>query len=333
MKDRRSQYDISNTIDISDAYQVQQAVLDVFSDVYPTFNRQALQQAFEDCNKLFDGEHPDYLPCDTLYHDKQHTMDMTLALSRLINGHDRTVTKDERIGADRAVLGIITALYHDSGYMRRKHDHKHHNGAEYTLTHVSRSAEYLKRYFHKINLGEFSQTSANMVHYTGLEVAPAQIRLPDEKTHKVGHMLGTSDLIAQMSDRCYLEKCYQRLYIEFVLAGIAVQVDKNGKEHIIYDSAEDLLRKTPGFFEREIKIRLDKLFNKVYEYETAYFKGKHSYIQGVYQNLEQLQKILKSNDFSTLNRRPPENYGTENFPGLEEYLNMYPQQKGVFKAR
>ena len=333
MTERRSQYDISNTIDISDAYQVQQAVLDVFADVYPTFNRQTIQRAFEDCNKLFEGEHPDYLPCDTLYHDKQHTMDMTLALSRLINGHDRSVTKDERIGPDRAMLGIITALYHDSGYMRRTHDRKHHNGAEYTLTHVSRSAEYLKRYLHKINMGELAQHSANMVHYTGLEVAPAHIRLPDEKTHKVGHMLGTSDLIAQMSDRCYLEKCYQRLYIEFVLAGIAVQIDEQGKEHIIYESAEDLLRKTPGFFEREIKIRLDKLFNKVYEYETAYFKGEFSYIQGVYQNLEQLQKILATNNFEILNRKPPENYGTENFPGLEEYLNQYPQQKGLFKAR
>ena len=333
MKDRRSQYDISNTVDISDAYQVQQAVLGVFDDVYPTFNRQALQRAFEDCNKLFDGEHPDYLPCDTLYHDKQHTMDMTLALSRLINGHDSSVAKNERIGPDRAVIGIITALYHDSGYMRRKYDRKHHNGAEYTLTHVSRSAEFLKRYLHKINLGEYSHISANMVHYTGLEVSPTHIRLPDEKTHMVGHMLGTSDLIAQMSDRCYLEKCYQRLYIEFVLAGIAVQVDAQGKEHIIYDSPEDLLRKTPGFFEHEIKIRLDKLFNKVYEYENTYFKEKFSYIQGVYQNLKLLEKILETNDFSILNRRPPENYGTENFPGLEEYLNQHPQQKGLYTAR
>ena len=55
---RRSQYDISNTIDISDAYQVQQAVLDVFADVYPAFNREPLQRGFEDCNKLFDGDHP-----------------------------------------------------------------------------------------------------------------------------------------------------------------------------------------------------------------------------------------------------------------------------------
>ncbi|MCW8830817.1 MAG: hypothetical protein OQK32_04755, partial [Gammaproteobacteria bacterium] len=317
---------------VSDTFQVQQTVLDIFADIYPSFKREVLQKAFDDCNQLFEGEHPDYLPCDTFYHDKQHTMDMTLALARLINGHERSVTKDEHIGADRAVLGIITALYHDSGYMRRKHDYRHHNGAEYTLTHVSRSAEYLKRYFYKINLGEFSQISANMVHYTGLEVAPSHIRLPDQQTHLVGHMLGTADLIAQMSDRCYLEKCRERLYVEFVLAGIAVQVDKAGKEHVIYESAEDLLRKTPAFFEREVMIRLDKLFNKVYQYENIHFDGKHSYIKTVYQNQEYLEKVLKTNDFSLLRRKPPENYGTKTFVGLEEYLDQYPQQKGLFKA-
>jgi len=333
MSKRRSQYDISNTVDVSDAYQVQQTVLDTFADIYPSFKRKVLQKAFDDCNQLFEGEHPDYLPCDTFYHDKQHTMDMTLALSRLIHGHECSVAKDEHIGSERAVLGIITALYHDAGYIRRKHDHRHHNGAEYTLTHVSRSAEYLKRYFHKINMGELAQVSANMVHYTGLEVAPSHIRLPDQKTHLVGHMLGTSDLIAQMSDRCYLEKCRDRLYIEFVLAGIAVQVDKNGKEHIIYESGEDLLRKTPAFFEREVMIRLDKLFNKVYEYENTYFDGQHSYIKNVYQNQERLEKMLKTNDFSLLRRKPPENYGTKTFVGLDEYLDQYPQQKGLFKAR
>ena len=35
----------------------------------------------------------------------------------------------------------------------------------------------------------------------------------------VGHLLGTADMIAQIADRCYLEKCRDRLYAEFVLGG------------------------------------------------------------------------------------------------------------------
>jgi hypothetical protein len=327
MKERRSQYDVTNQVNVSEVPDVLATVLDVFADVYPQFDHSTLKKAFEDCHKLFEGENPDYLPCDTLYHDKQHTMDMTLALARLINGHERTVSKLDRIGAERALIGIITALYHDSGYLRKIHDHHHHNGAEYTLIHVSRSADYLKRYFHKINLGQHSQISGNMVHYTGLEVAPDQIRLPDEKTHLVGYMLGTADFIAQMSDRCYLEKCRDRLYPEFVLGGVAVQVDEHGKERVIYESAEDLLRKTPAFYEHEVEDRLNKLFNQVYNYEQAHFDGQRNYIHALGQNQAYLKKVLEKNDFSLLQREPPENYGTRNFPSLDEYLNQHPQKK------
>ncbi|PCI07866.1 MAG: hypothetical protein COB77_03695 [Gammaproteobacteria bacterium] len=146
---------------------------------------------------------------------------MTLALARLINGHERrSVAKDERIGPERAVIGIITALYHDSGYIRYEHDHHHFNGAEYSPIHISRGAALLKRYLHKINMGEYAPIAAGMVPYTGYEIAPENIRLPDTKWHLMGYMLGTADLIAQMSDRCYLEKCRDRLYPEFVLGGL-----------------------------------------------------------------------------------------------------------------
>lgn len=333
MRDRRSQYDVTNQVNVSEVPDVLAAVLDVFADVYPKFDQSALKKAFEDCHKLFEGENPDYLPCDALYHDKQHTMDMTLALARLINGHERTVSKSDQIGAERALIGIVTALYHDSGYLRKIHDHHHHNGAEYTLIHVSRSAEYLKRYFHKINLGQHAQISGQMVHYTGLEVAPSQIRLPDEKTHLVGHMLGTADLIAQMSDRCYLEKCRDRLYPEFVLGGIAIQVDEHGKEHVVYESAEDLLRKTTAFYEHEINDRLNKLFKQVYNYEQAHFDGQRKYIHALGQNQAYLKKVLEKDDFSLLSRKPPENYGTRNFPGLDEYLNQHPQRKTLRQTR
>ena len=300
MRDRRSQYDVTNQVDVSEVPDVLAAVLDIFADVYPKFDRSNLKKAFEDCHKLFEGEHPDYLPCDTLYHDKQHTMDMTLALTRLINGHERTASKSEQIGAERALIGVITALYHDSGYLRNIHDHRHHNGAEYTLIHVSRSAEYLKRYFHKINLGQHSQISSQMVHYTGLEVAPSHIRLPDEKTHLVGHMLGTADLIAQMSDRCYLEKCRDRLYPEFELGGMTHQQLPDGSQHVVYSSAEDLLLKTPAFIKSTIDQRLDGHFDGLYHHVKAHFGGRNLYMEALENNCRHLEKLIAENDPSLL---------------------------------
>lgn len=327
MRERRSTYDITDDVQLTSADNVCQAVCTIFRSAFNHFNEAVLKQAFDDCERLFEGDYPYYLPCDTLYHDKQHTMDMTLALARLINGHERSVAKDERLGAERAVVGTITALYHDSGYIRHEHDDHHFNGAEYTPIHVSRGADFLKRYLHKVNLGEYAQLAANMVHYTGYEITPADIRLPDEKWHLIGHMLGTADLIAQMSDRCYLEKCRDRLYPEIVLGGMSVKVDAQGNERVLYESGEDLLRKTPSFYENEVENRLNVLFNKAYTFEIAHFEGEKHYINGLGKNQARLKKLLAAEDFSMLRRRPPENYGTKNFPGLETYLNEHPLKK------
>ncbi|MGB5396771.1 MAG: hypothetical protein WBN96_06445 [Gammaproteobacteria bacterium] len=328
MRERRSNFDVTNQVDLSGAAPVCDAVVDIIRSMYPKADLGSLKQAFEDVHRLFNGEYPTYLPCDTLYHDQQHTLDMTLAICRLINGHDRTVAEEDRIGVERTTLGIITALFHDSGYIRHEQDHHHFNGAEYTLVHVSRSADFLKRYMHKIGLGEQAQNAAQMVHYTGYEVSPSLIRLPDAKTHLVGHMLGTADLIAQMSDRCYLEKCRDRLYPEFVLGGLAVQVDDKGKETVIYGSGEDLLRKTPAFYSHEVENRLNKLFGEVYNYEIAHFDGKRRhYITALGKNQARLKHVLTVDDFSMLRRNPPENYGTRNFPGLEAFFDMHPNQQ------
>lgn len=327
MRERRSDYDITDEVALTNADSVRKAVFSIFHSAFGQFNQNALKQAFDDCERLFEGDYGTYLPCDTLYHDKQHTLDMTLALARIINGHERSVAKKERIGPDYAVIAIITALYHDSGYIRHKSDHLHFNGAEYTTVHVSRSAEFIKRYLHKINLGEYAQVAASMVHYTGYEIAPENIRLPNEKLHMLGHMLGTADLVAQMSDRCYLEKCRDRLYPEFVLGGLATRTDDVGNEIVIYESGEDLLRKTPRFYEVEVENRLNKLFNSVYNFEMAHFDGERKYIRQLGKNQAFLMKVLARNDFSLLTRDPPENYGTRNFPGLDVYLDLHPLKK------
>lgn len=326
MKNRRSEYDVTNTVNVTDAYTVFQAVCDIFKQAYGAFNKCALERAFSDFDDLFKGEYDTYQACDTLYHDIQHSLDMSLALARLIDGHDRTVTGENKIGPERAVIAIIAALFHDSGYLRHRHDYRHNNGAEYTVTHISRSSNFLKKYMVKAGLSEHALTAANMVHYTGYEMPYDQILLPDDLMHLAGHMLGTADLIAQMADRCYLEKCRDRLYTEFVLAGIAVQLDDNGNEKVMYESGEDLLRKTPVFYEMEVEKRLNGIFNGVYNYEKEHFDGKRYYIDAVGLNQAHLQRMIKSGNMNQLNRVPPSNHGVNTFPGLDAYLDDNPQQ-------
>ncbi|MCW9047171.1 MAG: hypothetical protein OQK46_03755 [Gammaproteobacteria bacterium] len=311
MKSRQSQYDVSNTIKVTDSQAVCDAVCDIFHSCYLATDDSCIRQAFEDFDNLFEGHYSGFNACDTFYHDKQHTLDMTLALARLIDGHERQRDRVHTFGAKLTSLAIITALFHDSGYIRKTNDQKFHNGAQYTAVHVSRSANFLHNYLHLIGMPELADISANMVHYTGYEVPPDQIKLPDEKLHLLGYMLGTADLIAQMSDRCYLEKCKERLFPEFELGGMTTGKDKTGKSVVLFESAEDLLEKTPVFYNSEVKGRLNNLFLQVYKYAEAHFGNNNLYLEYLDKNIEHVESLIAANSLDTLRRLPPENPGSK----------------------
>ena len=125
-------------------------------------------------------------------------------------------------------MALVTSLFHDAGYIREFDDRQHRNGAEFTLYHVTRSARFLARFLPTIGMESWVPISTRIVHFTGYEVKLSQIQLADPRDRKLGHLLGTADLIAQMADRCYLEKCRDRLYPEFVLGGIAAAPGSDG---------------------------------------------------------------------------------------------------------
>lgn len=144
MNNRHSQYDVSNTVNVSNSQAVCNAVCDIFHSCYLAADDSKIRQAFEDFDNLFEGHYQGFNACDTYYHDKQHTLDMTLAMARLIDGHERQSDRHHTFGAKLTTLSIITALFHDSGYIRKTDDQKHHNGAQYTRIHVSRSATFYR---------------------------------------------------------------------------------------------------------------------------------------------------------------------------------------------
>src|SRR5262249_15856410 len=155
---------------------------------------------------------------------------------------------DARLGGERVVAGLIVALFHDVGYLRRVgEDEASRNGAEFTRTHVSRGARFLAEYLPNTTLSRWSPIATEIVHFTGYQLPFPQIKVSDPRDVSLGHMIGTADMIAQMSDRCYLEKCRDRLYAEFVLGGVALPISSNGGRQVKYASGLDLLRQTPEF--------------------------------------------------------------------------------------
>ncbi|TVQ48689.1 MAG: hypothetical protein EA371_05070 [Gammaproteobacteria bacterium] len=306
LQERRSEYDVTNTVRVSDVAEVRDAVLALFSQHWPKTPIDGLWLAFHDFQRLFDGETAGYAGCDTSYHDRQHTLDMVLAMARLLVGYERACSPDECLGPERATMGLITALFHDAGYVRHlERDALAETGAEFTVNHVSRSAQFLRGYLPSIGLGAQADIAAQIVHYTGYEMNLDQIELDDPRDCLTGHLLGTADLIAQMADRGYLEKCRDRLFPEFVLGGVAVRQDAHGGVEIAYRSGRDLLRRTFEFYEESAKHRLVVTFSRAYRYLELVFDGHNPYMEFIQHNLEHLARVLREDAWHLLRRQPP----------------------------
>lgn len=304
-QDRRNDYDVTNTVQVSNPAAVRNAVHELFSKTFPGAPFDKLWLAFYDFERLFAGRYPGYTGCDTTYHDMQHTLDMTLALARLLSGYERSVEPPDRLGAARAQMAIITSLFHDSGYIRHEtRDKDFTNGAEFTLYHVSRSADFLRRYLPELGLAKDVGVASMIVHFTGYELDLDHIELEDPRDVICGHLIGTADLIAQMADRCYLEKCRDHLYGEFVVGGVAVE-NASPSEYIVrYKSGEDLLRKTPMFYQQVMRERLHSKFNRVYRYIEVLYDGRNPYIEAIRNNISHLVRVIESGDWSLLRRQP-----------------------------
>jgi hypothetical protein len=156
-----------------------------------------------------------------------------------------------------------------------------------------------------IGMADWVEVATQIVHFSGYEVPFAKIHVEDWRDRKVGHLLGTADLIAQMADRCYLEKCRDRLYPEFVLAGVASGRTASGEVQVRYGSGLDLLRKTPDFVDKTKQDRLDGAFGAVYHHVEILFDGQNPYMLAIQQHLDFLDHLLKTEDWPLLRRNPP----------------------------
>jgi len=301
---RGNEYDVSCRINTTDPGAVNEEVDRIFLDLYPDASTSQVDRAFSDLADLYSGKRPGYHACDTAYHDIQHVLDVTLATARLIDGYVRARIGGEPLDASMFRLGVVTALFHDCGYIRTLDDTRHKNGGELTLIHVSRGARFLRDYLPTIGMAEVADIAAALIHFTGYELQVPQIRVPSLAYKLLGSMLGSADIIAQMSDRCYLEKCRDRLYPEFLAAGIARKRLPDGTEELVYESGEDLVRKTPGFYETASQ-RLAGDLGGTYRYASEHFGGQHLYLEELKKNIRFAQTMVREGDLAALKRHPP----------------------------
>jgi hypothetical protein len=258
--------------------EVKQIVLLMF----PHFDFTQVQDVFDDVLRLFDGKYPGYRKCNTLYHDLNHTTDCLLVLTRLLHG---AFVSGMPLKAPDVNLGLISAFMHDTGYLQSGEDLAG-TGAKYTLTHIDRSIGFMKKYFmdHGYPLEDFP-ACRNFLKCTGLDVRIGEIAFQSREHEIIGKMLGTADLIGQMSDKNYLEKL-PFLYHEFKEGGVPGFQDEL-----------DLFQKTPHFWE-VVKRRFVMELGGVDGYLREHFRvlwgiDQDFYRLAIERNLESLQTFLE----------------------------------------
>jgi hypothetical protein len=291
-----SQRDPTGSVDLESPRAVEaaiRAILDGMPGGCP--DPGLLTRAIDDLVRAFGGDYPGLLRCDTLYHDLRHALETGLTMARLLDGETRgEADSGPRIDRSHALLGIVLALYHDIGLLRRSHEADIW-GASLTPVHEERGVEFLQNYLAGTSLAGLAD-KAELIMPTKLV-----FKMPTEWPalhRKLASMIATADLLSQMSDRCYLEKCRDFLFLEFSAIGLAGTADSP------YPDRETLLHKTPGFCTGFIFHRLDEDFANVRRFINHHFDGTDPYGDAIQRNLDYLCGILANDDFARLRRHP-----------------------------
>jgi hypothetical protein len=278
-------------IDTKQIAEVQREVQSIYQSIFPDGNRAFIPEAFGWANDCFTGNYRDYQPVDARYHDLEHTLQVTLCMARLMRGW--AVAKAFPILTQRMFeLGILAILFHDTGYLKKRGDNDG-TGAKYTLIHVDRSIEFAAKLLRERNFpANEIQSVQNMICCTGVNVDLATTKFQNDLERNVGFALGTADFLGQMAARDYIEKL-PVLYSEFAEAA-EYNSGKAGTSRTMFTSAADLIQKTPSFWEKFVRPKIEKDFNGVYRFlNDPYPDGLNDYIDRIEQNISRLQRQLE----------------------------------------
>jgi len=276
-------------IDTRQPTLVEAEVQSAYLAMFPKGNREYIPTIFKWAVECFVGKYKDYQAIDAHYHDFEHTLQGALCMSRLLWRHN-TLELQPRLTQRIFELGMLAILMHDTGYLKKKDD-TDGTGAKYTLTHVDRSIEFAGGLMsgHDFSVVDI-QAVQNMIRCTGVNVKLEAIQFQDKLEQLVGFALGTADLLGQMAALDYVEKL-PILYSEFAEA--ASYNEGKMKAGGFFSSAEDLMQKTPLFWEKYVQQKITRDFLGVYRaLNNPYPDGKNLYIDAIEANIARLKRKL-----------------------------------------
>ena len=269
---------LSTLINMESPEAVHKEVLHILNLINPEFDKESVHRVFRFTIDLYEGQLDEYKACNTDYHNLRHITDTYLAMARLLHGAQ---LKNENFSERDIILGLTSALMHDTGMIQEADDHEG-TGAKFTQEHVMLSMDFTEK--HAAALFLESQEIIDlrdMILCTDLMAEISVINFSSQKIELLGKMLGTADLIAQMADHTYLEKLLF-LYHEFREAEIG-----NFKNEV------DFLHQTLNFFEIS-DTRFKKTLDNTSHYMIPHFKARWGINENLYVlSLENQRRFLE----------------------------------------
>lgn len=274
-----------NAVATKDPEAVEFEVRRAYLKMYPRSDAQFVRRIFGWAADFFKGGYGDYQSIDAKYHDFEHTLQGVLCMSRLLRARHDAQAKPV-LPVAIFDLGLIAMLLHDSGYLKRKAD-THGTGAKYTATHVERSTLFAEEF---LGAKDFSphniQLIQHMIQCTGVNANLNTIPFQSEEERIAGFALGTADYLGQMAAADYVEKL-PVLYAEFAEA--SAYSPGTGQSLAAFTSAEDLIKKTPGFWRHFVLPKLEEDFQGLYKFLNApYPDGPNPYVEAIEANLRKI---------------------------------------------
>jgi hypothetical protein len=245
-------------------------------------------RVFADIDGLFAGRNPAYLPLDLRYHNLRHTLLATVCMTLVLEGQ-RLSGGDDSPKARDFELGIAGVLLHDSGYIKLKGDTSG-TGAKYTFCHILRSCAYAASYLPEVGVSDVEIESVlSAINCTGPNSEISRLRFRDPVSRMVGCDLATADYLGQLSDPRYPDKLGE-LFLEFVESDDFSNVPP---ERRIYKSEEDLVCRTPSFWSKFVKPKLDNDFQAVHRFLARPIRsGRNEYMDAVEANFASIERRI-----------------------------------------
>jgi len=227
---------------------------------------------------LFHGNSPEFEPCDTAFHDFDHTMEGTEAVLRLLAAQDR-VPGGIRFSDREWEIALASILLHDSGYLKCRDD-REGSGAKHTSIHVGRSC-----FLAWDLLPAFGFTSDEIrvvqqaICATAVGAKMKQIGFRSRVEWMIGSLVATADLLGQMAAEDYPERL-PALYLELREAALFSRLGKK----MAHPSLLELLSGTEKFFSDYVVRTLNEEWEGTHRWLDAE-DGSNPYLDRIHRNV------------------------------------------------